>query len=49
MAAPGTIMHVLEVAAAVKTAADAHAATIDEAAAAAPDGSILTTSAPPPP
>jgi len=33
MAAPGTITHVLEVAAAVAAAADAHAATITAAAA----------------
>jgi len=35
MAAPGTVLHVLEVAAAVAAAADAHAAAVSEAASAA--------------
>lgn len=48
MAAPGTITHVMEVAARLRAAADAHAATITETAAAAP-GDLAGAAADPPP
>jgi hypothetical protein len=48
MAAPGTITHVLEVAAAVAAAATAHAATITETATAAAPVEHDGTVAPPP-
>ena len=49
MAAPGTITHVMEVAALVRAAADAHAAAITETAAAAPGDLAGTAAGPPPP
>ncbi len=48
MAAPGTVLHVLEVAAAVKAAADAHAATLIETVAAVAPASQPESPAPPP-
>jgi len=48
MAAPGTITHVLEVAAQLRAAADAHAAAVQRQAAAAPTPDI-GGSVPPPP
>lgn len=47
MAAPGTITHVMEVAALVRAAADAHAASVVEAAAVAPGDLAGATAAPP--
>lgn len=47
MAAPGTITHVLEVAAQLATAADTHAAAIQEAASAAVPTAPTAAEAPP--
>ena len=46
MAAPGTVTHVMEVAARLRAAADAHAASVREAAAAAPGGQEAAAAAP---
>lgn len=48
MAAPGTITHVLEVAAQLREAAGTHAATIAADAAAAPGGPTTVAPEPPP-
>ena len=46
MAAPGTVTHVLEVAAVVRAAADTHAASVKETAAAAVPGEPVPPPAP---
>ena len=48
MAAPGTVTHVMEVAAVLRAAADAHAATLAEAAAVPVPTAPRDVPAPPP-